>query len=259
MTQFSGDSINFIEGDVILVNKPYTITSFGVVAKLKYLLKPFYNLHREKLIQSGIKIENILKLKIGHAGTLDPLATGLLVICVGKMTKKIQSIQEMEKVYSGIIVLGATTPSFDLEKEPDTFYSTEHITNELIYTMAKSFEGTIQQTPPIFSAVKVKGDRSYELARKGELPELQPKLIQIKKFDIIKIDGNEIHFNLICSKGTYVRSLARDFGIALNSGAYLRKLCRERIGEYDLKNAIEIEFSPKDKQSVGVKFYEDKK
>jgi len=219
-------SEDFLKEQIILVDKPLTWTSFNVVSKLKWAIRG----------QTGIK-----KFKIGHAGTLDPLATGLLIICVGKMTKKIETFQLLEKEYTGIIRLGATTPSFDLEKEIDETFDTSDITKEMIFETAKSFIGIQQQIPPIFSAVKINGKRAYDYARSGETVEIKSKEIDIKCFDILKIENNDVYFKIVCSKGTYIRSIARDFGEALNNGAHLFALRRTRIGEFLAENAINIE------------------
>jgi tRNA pseudouridine55 synthase len=231
---------DFITGEVILINKPLTWTSFQVVNKMKHLIKKskgndFSNSSNNKQQTTSNK------LKIGHAGTLDPLATGLLIVCTGKQTKNIEHYQVQEKEYTGTFYLGATTPCFDLEKEIDTYYSTGHITNELIYTTTKQFIGKIQQTPPLFSAIKIDGKRAYDIARAGGTAEIKPKEITITTFEITRIALPEVDFKVTCSKGTYIRSLARDFGLALNSGAHLTVLCRTRIGSYKLSDAMNIE------------------
>lgn len=213
----------FLDGKIILIDKPLHWSSFQAVNKLKYLLK-------KKL--------DVKKIKIGHAGTLDPLATGLLIICSGKFTKKITEIQIQPKEYQGIITLGATTPSYDLETEIDATFDTTFITDEMIINCAKSFEGEIMQKPPIYSAIKKDGVRLYELARKQETIEIQARPTTIYKFQIDKIEMPNVFFTINCSKGTYIRSMAYDFGVALNSGAHLTKLVRTKIGEYTLENAI---------------------
>jgi tRNA pseudouridine55 synthase len=218
--------IDFEKGGVILVNKPYEWTSFQAVNKVKYLLKHYYDLK---------------KVKIGHAGTLDPLATGLLILCIGKYTKKIEEYQAQEKEYTGTFYLGATTPCFDKEKEIDNYYPTEHITEEDIYKAAEHFLGEQEQIPPVFSALKVNGVRAYEFARDNKDVELKSRKITIKEFEITRIAMPEVDFRIVCSKGTYIRSIARDFGSYLNSGAYLTALCRTRIGEYKLSDAQTIE------------------
>ncbi|MBN8701463.1 MAG: tRNA pseudouridine(55) synthase TruB [Bacteroidetes bacterium] len=211
-------------GKVLLIDKPYGWTSFQAVNKIKYAIK-----HQFKKI-----------IKIGHAGTLDPLATGLLIVCTGKATKTIDQIQALPKEYTGTFFLGATTPCFDLEKEVDATYPTEHITNKLIYQAAKDFEGDIMQTPPVFSAVKINGKRAYDYARAGQEVEIKAKPITIYSFEVTKIEMPLLHFKIKCSKGTYIRSIARDFGLALNSGAHLTSLRRTMIGEYNLSNVTNI-------------------
>lgn len=214
----------FLEGQILLIDKPYEWSSFQALNKVKWALRKKYNLNK--------------KFKIGHAGTLDPLATGLLLICTGKFTKKIAELQGQTKEYTGTIYLGATTPSYDLETEIDKTYATEHITNELIQNTINDFLGEIEQTPPIFSAVKKDGKRAYELARKGETVVLKSRKITIHDFEITKIDMPKINFRVVCSKGTYIRSLADDFGRALKSGAYLAALRRTKIGSYNVNDSI---------------------
>lgn len=219
--------VDFIqEGSILLVDKPLQWTSFDVVKKIK--------IHLQKI--SGKK-----RIKVGHAGTLDPLATGLLIICTGKKTKTISLIQDQVKEYRGIIQLGATTPSFDLETEPENHCDIQAISEEMLHKTAQSFEGEIMQTPPIFSAVKFKGKRAYEYARKGREIKLKEKKITINQFHLSKIDLPEIHFKINCSKGTYVRSLANDFGEKLKVGGYLKQLRRTKIGSYDVNQAQELE------------------
>ena len=218
--------IDLEKGGVILLNKPYEWTSFQAVNKVKYLLKHYYDLK---------------KVKIGHAGTLDPLATGLLILCIGKYTKKIEEYQAQEKEYTGTFYLGATTPCFDKEKEIDNYYPTEHITEEDIYKAAEHLLGEQEQVPPVFSALKVNGVRAYEFARENKDVELKSRKITIKEFEITRINMPEVDFRIVCSKGTYIRSIARDFGSYLNSGAYLTALCRTRIGDYKLSDAQTIE------------------
>lgn len=217
--------IDIENGSIILVNKPYTWTSFQVVNKLKYHIKHKY----------GVK-----KFKIGHAGTLDPLATGLLIICIGKFTKRIEEFQAKEKEYTGVFRLGATTPCFDLEKPIDNEYPYIHITDDDILRVANSFIGEIHQTPPLFSAVKVEGKRAYELARENKEVELKSKKIIISEFEVKNINLPDVEFRIVCSKGTYIRSIARDFGLALNSGAHLIELERTRIGEFRLEDALNV-------------------
>ena len=217
---------DFEAGEILLVNKPLHWTSFDVVYKIRGVI-------REKLRKKNIKI--------GHAGTLDPLATGLLILCTGKFTKRIEEFQDFEKEYTGTITLGATTPCFDLEKPIDAHFPTNHITDELIYSTAKKFVGITDQIPPMFSAIQIDGKRVYKLARKGEIVEMKARQVNITNFEIPKIEMPNVDFRVVCSKGTYIRSLARDMGEALNSGAHLSALCRTRIGEYKLENAYEIE------------------
>jgi tRNA pseudouridine55 synthase len=223
---------NFYKGEIILINKPLTWTSFQAVNKIKHGLKKHPSLfHDNKFVH----------LKIGHAGTLDPLATGLLILCSGKKTKELQQYQDLKKEYTGTFVLGATTPCFDMEKPVDTQYPTEHITEQNILEAAKGFVGKQMQTPPIFSAVRVNGERAYDIARKGETAELKARPVEIYEFEITRINMPEVSFRIVCSKGTYIRSIARDFGTALKSGAYLSSLCRTKIGDFDLKNAVSPE------------------
>jgi tRNA pseudouridine55 synthase len=218
---------DFQSGQVLLIDKPLTWTSFQAVNKLRWEIRQAFN---------------IKKIKVGHAGTLDPLATGLLIICTGKMTKQIDTFQGQDKEYTGTFVLGSTTPSFDLETDIDQTFPTEHITDELIHDTTKAFVGTIEQFPPVFSAIKKDGKRLYEFARAGEDVEIKSRTVSISEFEITKIEGNAIHFRVVCSKGTYIRSLAHDFGKALNSGAHLSSLRRTKIGKFHVDNA----FSPED-------------
>lgn len=209
----------FNAGKVLLINKPLEWTSFDVVNKLRYATRA---------------------KKVGHAGTLDPLATGLVIVCTGKFTKRIDEFQAQEKEYTGTITLGATRPSYDLETEIDQTFPTEHITEDMIYATAKKFTGVIEQVPPAYSAVKVGGKRSYKAAREGKTLELKTRQVEIKEFEITGITLPEVHFRVVCSKGTYIRSLAFDFGKALDGGAHLSALCRTRIGEFLLNDAKEI-------------------
>ena len=221
MKKTFSDIQEFAEGELLLVNKPYKWTSFDVVGKLRNAFKP-------------------LKLKVGHAGTLDPLATGLLIICTGKMTKQIDTFQAEEKEYSGTFVLGATTPTYDLESEPEQKFSTEGITEQQLQEACRKFIGDIQQYPPAHSAVKVDGERLYEKARRGEEVELRPRNVTIREFEITRVALPEVDFRAVCSKGTYIRSLANDFGIALNNGAYLSRLRRTRSGNFKVEDAWEV-------------------
>jgi tRNA pseudouridine55 synthase len=213
-----------LAGKILLIDKPLKWSSFQAVNKLKYILKRKYDLPK--------------KFKIGHAGTLDPLATGLLIICTGKFTKSITEIQAQAKEYTGTIVLGATTPSYDLETEIDATFSTEHITDTLILETTKQFIGEIDQKPPVFSAIKKDGKRLYEHARAGEEVEIQSRKTTIHEFEITRIQLPEVDFRVTCSKGTYIRSLAFDFGLALQSGGHLSALRRTKIGDYSVENGI---------------------
>jgi len=215
---------DFLEGQVLLIDKPLTWSSFQAVNKLKYLLKRHYNLPK--------------KFKIGHAGTLDPLASGLLIVCTGKFTKKITEIQAQTKEYTGTITVGATTPSYDLETEIDATFPIEHISEPLIVETTQQFLGEIDQKPPVFSAIKKDGKRLYEHARAGEEVEIASRKTTIYEFEITRIALPEIDFRVQCSKGTYIRSLAYDFGKALQSGGHLTALRRTKIGDYDVKNAV---------------------
>lgn len=211
---------NFEAGEILLLDKPLTWTSFDVVKKVRNTLR--------------VK-------KIGHAGTLDPLASGLLILCTGKFTKRIDEIQAQEKEYTGTITLGQTTPSYDLETPVSESKDISHLTPEDIQAAASSFVGTIEQIPPIYSAVMIDGKRAYDLARKGKEAEMKPRTVTIKAFDITNIEGAVISFKVICSKGTYIRSLAHDLGQKLGVGAHLSALVRTRIGEYKLEDALTIE------------------
>lgn len=221
--------MNFYSGEILLIDKPYTWSSFQAVNKLKHAIK-----HHPSFLVDGVKI----KPKIGHAGTLDPLATGLLIVCTGKKTKTINELMGMEKEYTGTFFLGATTPCYDLEKPVDHTYPTQHITEEAVLKTAESFVGFQQQVPPLFSAIMVEGKRAYELARAGVETELKSREIDLKEFEITAVRFPEVDFRIVCSKGTYIRSIARDFGLALHSGAHLTKLCRTRIGIFELKDAV---------------------
>ena len=216
---------DFVSGALLLVNKPPEWTSFDVVKKVRNLIK--------KKLQ-------INKIKVGHAGTLDPLATGLLIVCTGKFTKRIDEIQKQGKCYTGHFTLGASTPSFDLETKVNQTFETAHITKQLLEEVVKQFEGEINQIPPIFSALKKDGKRLYKLVRKNKKVEIESRKVTIHSFKITKINMPEVSFKISCSKGTYIRSIANDFGKALNSGAHLSELCRTKIGEYDLKQATNI-------------------
>jgi tRNA pseudouridine55 synthase len=227
---------DFLNGQVLLVDKPMGWSSFQAVNSIKWTLRRKFNLK---------------KIKVGHAGTLDPLATGLLLICTGKFTKKIQELQGLLKEYTGTITLGATTPSFDLETEIDQSYPTDHLTEEQIRNTTSQFLGKIEQQPPVFSAIKKDGKRLYEYAREGVSVEIKSRTIEILEFEILSISMPKVNFRVVCSKGTYIRSLAHDFGKALSSGGYLSALRRTKIGDYNVDNALE----PKrfEKQMLGDK------
>jgi len=216
----------FKDGQVLLIDKPLNWTSFQVVNKVRWLIKQRF----------GLK-----KIKVGHAGTLDPLATGLLILCTGKFTKRIETFQAQEKEYTGTFTLGATTPSYDLETEIDQTFEISKITSEEIYKATEQFTGEIQQQPPIFSALKKEGKRLYEYARAGEKVEIPKRTVHISAFEITRIDLPEVDFRVACSKGTYIRSLAHDFGKALNNGAHLSALRRTKIGDFSVENATTIE------------------
>ena len=217
---------DFKNGQVLLIDKPLEWTSFQVVNKIRGAIKKQFNLK---------------KIKVGHAGTLDPLATGLLIICTGKFTKKIDVFQAQIKEYTGTFYVGTTTPSYDLETEINEHFTTEHLTDELIIDTTKHFIGDIEQKPPIYSAIKKDGKRLYELARAGETTEIKARKVTISEFEITNIDLPKIDFKVVCSKGTYIRSLANDFGKALQSGAHLSSLRRTKIGDYNVKDAYSID------------------
>jgi len=212
---------DYATGQLLLVNKPYRWTSFDVVGKIRNAFKP-------------------LKLKVGHAGTLDPLATGLLIICTGKMTKQIDSFQAQEKEYTGTFTLGATTPTYDLESEPEQLFDTNHLTEDQLRAACAQFTGDIQQYPPAHSAIKIDGERLYEKARRGEEVELRLRNVTISEFELTRIELPEVDFRVVCSKGTYIRSLANDFGKAVDNGAYLSRLRRTRSGDFKIEDAHEV-------------------
>ena len=218
-------ALDFQTGEMILIDKELNWTSFDVVSKLRNSIK-------KKL--------NIKKIKVGHAGTLDPLATGLLIICTGKMTKRINEFSGLNKTYVGKMTIGSTTPSYDLETKPNVYYPTEHINKNLIIETAKKFVGKIDQKPPVFSAVKKDGVRLYKLARKGVKVEVEKREIIIHDFLISSINFPEVEFSLTCSKGTYIRSLAHDFGKELGSGAHLSELRRTSIGDYTVDKSLKL-------------------
>ena len=223
--------MDFIEGQILYFDKPYRWTSFDVVAKVRWLLC-------RKL--------KVKKLKVGHAGTLDPLATGVVTVCTGRATKRIDELQAHTKEYVAMLQLGATTPSFDLEKEIDATYPTQHITRELIDEVLPRFRGRIEQVPPAFSACKVDGDRAYKLARKGQEVQLKAKILVIDELEVVGFDSEKMQLELriVCSKGTYIRALARDIGEALQSGAHLIALRRTRVGDISVGQCMQVEDFP---------------
>lgn len=229
--------MDFVAGEVIPIFKPYTWTSFQIVNKVRYHLSRKY----------GIK-----RFKVGHAGTLDPLATGVLLLCTGKATKRIEELQKNTKEYEAEITLGATTPSYDMEHPVNETFPYEHITREMVEDTLKQFIGDIAQRPPLFSACKVDGKRAYDLARKGSDMQLEPKQIRIDNIELLEYELPKIRIRVTCGKGTYIRSLARDIGEALQSGGYLSELTRTRIGEYRIENCITPEAFPEwlEKQSA---------
>ena len=217
---------DYLDGQVLLVDKPLEWTSFQVVNKLRWHIRQAFSLK---------------KIKVGHAGTLDPLATGLLIICTGKMTKQIDTFQGQIKTYTGTFVLGSSTPSYDLETEIDQTYPIAHITPEMIHQTTTKFIGEIDQFPPIFSALKKEGKRLYEFARAGQTVKIDSRKVTVQEFKITNIDGSAVDFSITCSKGTYIRSLAHDFGKALESGAHLTALRRTKIGDFSVESAISID------------------
>jgi len=217
---------DYLDGQLVLIDKPLEWTSFQVVNKLRWHIRQAFNLK---------------KIKVGHAGTLDPLATGLLIICTGKMTKQIDTFQGQIKTYTGTFVLGSTTPSYDLETAIDQEFPTAHITPALIHKTTAQFIGEIDQFPPVFSALKKEGKRLYEFARAGESVKINSRKVTIEEFKITKIEGLKVNFSVTCSKGTYIRSLAHDFGKALESGAHLSALRRTKIGDFSVEKAISID------------------
>ncbi len=218
---------DYKEGQLLLIDKPLEWTSFQVVNKIRWLIR------REHKIK---------KIKVGHAGTLDPLATGLLILCTGKFTKRIENLQGQIKEYTGTLQLGATTPSYDLETTVDRTFPTDHLTEDRIRAATTQFIGAIDQYPPVFSAIKKEGKRLYEFARAGEAVEIKARTISIEEFEITAIRGLQVDFRVVCSKGTYIRSLAHDFGKALSTGAHLTALRRTRIGTYRIEDAMSLDF-----------------
>ena len=218
--------MNFLEGEILYFNKPLHWTSFDLVSKIRYQ------------ISRSLRIK---KIKVGHAGTLDPLATGVLIVCTGKATKKIEEFQYQSKEYIATLRLGATTPSFDLETAIDETFETSHITKEMVEKVLQRFTGSIEQIPPAFSACKIEGNRAYQLARKGIEVELKPKLLVIDEIELLSFHEDKLTIRIVCSKGTYIRALARDIGTALHSGAHLIALQRTRIGNITLDKCISVD------------------
>ena len=233
--------MDFVEGTILYFDKPYTWTSFNLVSRVRYLICQ----------RLGVR-----RLKVGHAGTLDPLATGVMTICTGRATKQIDELQAKTKEYVATLQLGATTPSFDLEKPIDAVYDTSHITRSLIESVLPQFTGRIEQVPPAFSACKIGGKRAYDLARKGKDVELKPKVLVIDEMEIVDFDSNlmQLSLRIVCSKGTYIRALARDIGQALQSGAHLISLRRTRVGNICVEDCMKIDDFPLwlDKQFDGI-------
>lgn len=223
--------MNFTDGEIICINKPYRMSSFGALARVRYLISQ----------RLGVK-----RVKTGHAGTLDPLATGVLILCTGRATKRIDELQAHTKEYTATLQLGATTASYDMEHPVDATYPTEHITRELIEATLPKFVGEIQQVPPAYSACKVNGDRAYKLMRKGRDVELKPKTLRIDEIELLWFDPEKMQMSIrvVCGKGTYIRALARDIGEALNSGAYLTALCRTRVGDIRIEDCIKLDDVP---------------
>ena len=231
--------MNFHEGEIIRLNKPYRMSSFGALARVRYLIS-------QKL---GVK-----RMKTGHAGTLDPWATGVLLLCTGRATKRIDELQQHTKEYTATLQLGATTASYDMEHPVDAMYPTEHITLDLIKETLPKFVGEIQQVPPAYSACKVNGDRAYDLMRKGRDVELKPKTLRIDEIELTSFDPAlmQMSIRVVCGKGTYIRALARDIGEALGSGAYLTALCRTRVGDVRIEDCVTLDDFPQwlDKQTI---------
>ena len=225
MMQSEIETFDFQKGEILVFDKPLDWTSFDMVHKVRYII---------------CKKLRIKKLKVGHAGTLDPKATGILVLCTGKATSKIESLQADEKEYIATLKIGATTPSYDLESAEDQQFETAHITKDLLDTVLKNFVGTIEQVPPEFSAIKIDGKRAYEYARKGIALQIKSKTLEIKEIEVLNFSLPEVKLRIVCGKGTYIRALARDIGESLGSGAYLTGLRRTRVGNYDLNQAINL-------------------
>lgn len=234
--------MNFIDGEILSVDKPYGWTSFDAVKRIRGVL----------VRRLGLK-----KLKVGHAGTLDPLATGVMIICTGRATKRIDTLQAGVKEYIAEVTLGATTPSYDLETEVDALFPTDHITRSLVDSVLSSFVGVIRQTPPAFSAVKVDGKRAYESARKGKEVVLKPKTLVIDEIELLEFSPELIKIRVVCSKGTYIRALARDIGSALGSGAHLKSLCRTRVGDISLSDCLSVDDTVRLIKEVNLEFPDD--
>lgn len=228
--------MNFHKGEILAFNKPLEWTSFGLVARVRWLLT-------QKL---GVKI------KVGHAGTLDPLATGVLLLCTGKATKRIEELQSHTKEYVATLKLGATTPSFDMEHPEDATYPTDHITRQMVDEVLQSFIGTIEQIPPAYSACKISGIRAFDLARKGEEVKLKPKTLTIDEIEVLQFDMPVLKIRVVCSKGTYIRALARDIGLALKSGAYLTALERTRVGNISVENCLTLDQFPQWLEQIAI-------
>jgi len=233
--------MNFQQGEILYINKPYRMSSFGALAHIRYLISK----------KVGVK-----RVKTGHAGTLDPLATGVLILCTGKKTKEIERLQYHSKEYTATLQLGATTPSYDMEHPVDATYPTEHITEELISQTLPKFLGEIKQVPPEYSACKIDGKRAYKLKRNGEAVELKPKILQIDEIEMTSFDPERmlLSIRVVCGKGTYIRALARDIGQALGSGAYLTALCRTRLGDVRIEDCLTLDDFPEwlDKQQIEI-------
>jgi len=226
MMQSDIQTFDFQKGEILVFDKPLDWTSFDLVHKVRYI------------ICKSLKIK---KLKVGHAGTLDPKATGILVLCTGKATSKIETLQADEKEYVATLKLGATTPSYDLESTEDRQFETSHISKDILVEVLKKFIGTIAQVPPEYSAIKIDGKRAYEYARKGISVEIKPKILEIKEIEVLSYSLPEVKLRIVCGKGTYIRALARDIGEALQSGAYLTGLRRTRVGNFSLEQAIDLD------------------
>lgn len=236
--------MDFVTGHTLLIDKPLGWTSFDVVKRVRGVLTRRYGMKR---------------FKVGHAGTLDPLATGVMLVCTGRSTRLIDTLQAGVKEYVATIALGATTPSFDLETEIDATYPTGHITRELTETTLKRFLGRIEQVPPAFSAVKIDGKRAYKMARQGKTPDLKPKVLQIDELELLEFAPTEIKVRVVCSKGTYIRALARDIGEALGSGAHLTALRRTRVGDADISRCLDVDSAIEWLRSVEIEFPDDQK